>query len=713
MNDTGRFMAHRGIIKITSNEGLDWLSIDATVRHAAVVFSKKDFQIELAQNSSTGQNTAGDLIEQIETGKMTSSHYRVLFLSGAGVFMDGYDLFVISVALLLIKPYFHPSTLELAFISSSAVLGAVFGAVIFGNLADRLGRKKLFVLDLVLFVIFGAFSAFSQNVIELIIFRFLLGIGIGADYPISASYIAEFVSSKHRGKLIASVFSFQGFGILTAVGISIALINTGPDAWRWMLLSGVFPALIALTLRTRMPETPRWYLSHGQTDKASEVMSKFFGYKVSQEQLTTVSENVSVRELLLSPYARRVFFTSASWFLVDVGVYGIGILSATLVSDLFPKSTILGSAETTGILYLIALIGYTSAIVLIDFVGRKWLQIVGFFGMAIPLAIAAYVFSPGATSLVVLLSLFGPFYILENLGPNTTTWVYPVELFPTRLRGTGHGIAATVGKVGAVVSTFAFPIVLIDLGANIMLAIVSVACVAGGLLTLVMGIETKKLSLDDVSEIFKSFYDMFDKISANVQATAEKFNSTMERAAAQDGGNFDPITLAEEIKTIEHNGDDLVHDAFTRMAKRFVAPIDRQDITSLLKALDDMTDLIDAAVSRLDIYHVKTVTPEMKKFSEIILSQSEAVRQAILSLKGRAAPVVISNAAIKIDELENEADALLRDSLGSIFEVEGEGTASTFQTMKMKEIYESLERTTDKAEDVADILRNLLINYSL
>jgi predicted phosphate transport protein (TIGR00153 family) len=651
------------------------------------------------------------LIEQIETGKMTSSHYRVLFLSGAGVFMDGYDLFVISVALLLIPTALRTSTLEFSLISSSAVFGAVVGAVVFGNLADKLGRKKLFVIDLLFFVVFGAISAASQNAIELIIFRFLLGIGIGADYPISASYITEFVSSKHRGRLIASVFSFQGFGILSAVGVSIALIGTGPEAWRWMLLSGVVPAIIALTLRTQMPETPRWYLSHGQTEKAKEVMSKFFGYKVSTEQLSTVAESVSARELLLSPYARRVVFTSISWFLVDVGVYGIGILVPTLVRILFPKSTVLSSAETTGVLQLIALIGYLSAIFLIDIVGRRWLQIVGFFGMAIPLGIAAYVATGGsaAFTLVTLFILFGAFYILENLGPNTTTWVYPVELFPTRIRGTGHGIAATVGKLGALVATFFLPIVLQQIGVSTMLAIVSVACFVGAFLTIGLGTETKRLSLDDVSEIFKSFYDMFDRISANVLATAEGFNSAMENAAAN--GNFNPSALADEIKKLEHSGDDLVHESFTKLATKFVAPIDRQDITQLLKVLDDMIDLIDAAVSRLDIYHIQKVTPEMVEFSKIIRSQAQAVRQAILSLKGRAAQPVINDATLKIDELENEADALLRESLRSMFE--NEENVSAFQTMKMKEIYESLERTTDKAEDVADILRNLLIKYSL
>ena len=180
------------------------------------------------------------VIEQIESGKTTRSHYRILALSGAGVFMDGYDLFVISVALLLIKPFFVATALDISAIASSALLGAVFGAVIFGNLADRVGRKSLYVIDLLFFVVFGAASAFSQNVLELVIFRFLLGIGIGADYPISASYIGEFVNNKNRGKLMASVFSFQGLGILSAVAVSIVLIPTGPEAWRWMLLSGVF-----------------------------------------------------------------------------------------------------------------------------------------------------------------------------------------------------------------------------------------------------------------------------------------------------------------------------------------------------------------------------------------------------------------------------------------------------------------------------------------
>jgi uncharacterized protein Yka (UPF0111/DUF47 family) len=506
---------------------------------------------------------------------------------------------------------------------------------------------------------------------------------------------------------------FKGLGILSAVLISIALFPLGSEAWRWMLLSGVVPAAIALTLRTRMPETPRWYLSHGKKTEAREVMSKFFGYDVSEQQLESVVERVSFKELIFSPYARRVFFTSASWFLVDVGVYGIGILLPTFIESLFGKGhPPIDSAVTTGILYIFAGFGYLSAIFSIDVIGRKKIQTIGFFGMAIPLLVAAYLLNYATLSTFSLLSLFAVFYIMENFGPNTTTWVYPVELFPTRLRGTGHGIAATVGKIGALVATFFLPIVTSTVGPAEMLSIVAIASVLGGILTFAMGIETKKLSLDDVSEIFSSFYETFDKVSTNLLAAAQALDAQM-RDAISKGGKINTHSLAQSIKLLEHNGDELVHDAFTKLARKVVAPFDRQDISSLLKALDDTLDFIDATVSRMDVYHMGSISREEARFSSIILEQAQEIRKAILSLRGIKASIVINASAIRIDELENEADALMRDSLGEMFEVEAHNGTSAFQMMKIKEIYKYFETTTDKAEDVADVLRNLSIKYSL
>ena len=662
------------------------------------------------ESDKISRGDSGDsLIGQIESGRVSTSHLKVLALSGAGVFLDGFDLFIIGVAVLFVP--FDTSKFDTALITSAALLGAVFGAVFFGNLADRLGRKKLYVVDLVFFVVFAAASAFSQNLWELYITRFFLGIGVGADYPISASYITEFVSSKHRGKLIASVFAFQGLGLLSAgaVGIGLIELHLGTDVWRWMLLSGVFPALIALTARTRMPETPRWYLSHGRVEEARKVLSGFFGYQVPSERLEVITEKVSIRELLLSPYARRVFFTSASWFLVDIGVYGIGILTPTILADIYPSSVPrLASVVTSVELFAFAGVGYLCAIALMDVMGRKPLQVMGFFGMALPL-LAAAIFR--TTALLPIASLFAVFYIFENAGPNTTTWIYPVELFPTRLRGTGHGLAATVGKIGAVVATFFLPLIYVALGAAAMLAIVGVACLLGAGLTLFMGIETKRLSLDDVSEIFKSFYETFDKISANLEAAAELLHN---RATAMAGlaGTPDVEGLAAGVKDLEHSGDELVHEAFIKLDKKFVAPIDRDDITRLLKTLDDTLDFIDASISRMSIYKIDHITPETVQFAGIIAAQASEIRGAIISLKGANAPAVIDAAAIKIHELENEADDLLHRCLATLF-AGTERAPSAFEVIKQKEVYEYLETTTDKAEDVADVLRSLLIKYSL
>ena len=661
--------------------------------------------VKMQAKNPPKKTNGNSLIGQIESGVISRSHLKVLVLSGAGVFMDGYDLFIIGVALLVIP--FNTSKLITAEISSAALLGAVFGAVFFGNLADRLGRKKLYVIDLLFFVVFAAASAFSQNLTELLLFRFLLGIGIGADYPISASYITEFVSNKHRGKLIASVFAFQGLGLIGGVVAGIILIPLGPDSWRWMLLSGVIPAIIALTARTRMPETPRWYISHGKIEEAQKVLSGFFGYKVPEERLEVITEKVSIRELLLSPYARRVFFTSVSWFLVDVGVYGVGILTPTLIAEIYgPSQPLLASVITSGELFVFAGVGYLLAIALVDVVGRKPLQVVGFFGMAVPLLADAFFQS---TLLLVLVAFFGVFYVFENMGPNTTTWIYPVELFPTRLRGTGHGIAATMGKVGAVVATFFLPLVYAAVGLAAMLEIVSLACLIGAGLTLYMGTETKRLSLDDVSEIFKSFYETFDKISTNLEEAAQFL---YDRSVQLSGkSNPDVEALAADIKQYEHAGDDIVHEAFIKLDKKFLAPIDRDDVTRLLKTLDDTLDFIDASVSRMNIYHLNSFSPEIVKFTDIILGQAKEIRGAIIALKGGHAPVAIDAAAIRIHELENDADDLLHSCLAKLFT--GPSKASPFEVIKEKEIYEYLETTTDKAEDVADVLRSLLIKYSL
>ncbi len=624
---------------------------------------------------------------------------KIILLGGAGVFLDGYDLFIVSIALILLKPYFRLGSFELSMVGSAALIGATLGAVVFGNIADKLGRKTLFILDLVFFVVFAAASAFAQNFLELLIFRFLLGIGIGADYPVSSSYVAEFSDVRNRGRVISSTFAFQGVGVLAAIGVGLALLPLGPQAWRWMLLSGIVPAIIVLAFRTKLPETLRWYVSKGKIDEARKVFEEMTGKSVNRpEDVEKYAESVSFRELFSSPYKTRLIFASVSWFLVDIAVYGMGIFIPTFIHEFFGANSSPTSNELVyAILYTFAGVGYWLAVLTIDILGRKVLQAVGFLVMGGALFAAA---AAGSNiSLPLLAALLAVFFVAENAGPNTTTWVYPVELFPTRIRGSGHGFAATMGKLGAICGVFVLPL-LERYNQGLMLGFVGFASVLGAVITLAYGIETKKQSLEDVSEVFKSFYDYFTKMSENLVRGARQLDALIHDLSDSDSKYI-------QIKQTEHAGDELVHEVFTKLNKSFVAPIEQNEISALTKSLDDVLDIIHAVAVRLKLYKVGSPDKTMLEFSGIITTSVELIDKAIKQLPNLRWENNIMDICIKINELENQADAVLNEGVSNLF-----NGHDAIEIIKLKEVYEYLELVTDKCEDVADVLRDLVVKYS-
>ncbi|MEM0321848.1 MAG: MFS transporter [Thermoprotei archaeon] len=643
--------------------------------------------------------TLSDMLSLSETEGRRGFRFKVVLLGGAGVFLDGYDLFIMSIALILLQSYFGLSSIEYSMVGSAALIGATVGAVIFGNTADKLGRKTLFILDLVFFVVFAAASAFSQNFVELLVFRFLLGIGIGADYPVSSSYVAEFSDVRSRGRTISATFAFQGLGILAAIGVGLALLPLGPEAWRWMLLSGVVPAVIVLAFRTRLPETLRWYVSKGKVDEARRVFKEMTGRSLnSSGEVESYAERVSFSELFSSPYKTRLIFASVSWFLVDIAVYGMGIFIPTFVHQLFGANSPPASEEVVyAILYSFAGVGYWLAVLTIDILGRKLLQVAGFFIMAGTLFAAAAVGSN--ISLPLLTVLLAVFFVAENAGPNTTTWVYPVELFPTRIRGSGHGFAATMGKLGAICGVFALPL-LAEYSHALMLGFVGFASVLGALITLTYGIETKKQSLEDVSEVFKSFYDYFARMSENIVRGARQLDEMLHNLE-------DASSKYVQIKQTEHVGDELVHEVFTKLNKSFVAPIEQNEISALTKSLDDVLDIIHAVAVRLKLYKVHTADRTMLEFSRIITNSVELIDKAIKQLPNLRWENNIMDICVNINELENQADAVLNEGVSKLFDGH-----DAVEIIKLKEVYEYLELVTDKCEDVADVLRDLVVKYS-
>jgi MFS family permease len=453
----------------------------------------------------------------IDAARMTPLHWRIWLLASMGVLLDAFDLFIIGVALPLIEAEFAPSVVEVGLVGAASPVGAIVGAAVAGRLADRFGRRLVFAVDLGLFVVFAVLSALAPSVAWLIGFRFLLGVAIGADYPISSSYVAEFMPSRVRGRMMVGALSFQAIGAVfgAVVGLAI-LLSVGSGGWRWMLAAGVVPALVVLVLRRDSPESPRWAQEHGRGDEAAAITRRLTGAEVVREEAPAARQPTaaatavpSIRSLLAPPLRQRTILAVVPWFLMDVALYGIGLFTPTILGVLAVAGAgptdapsfvarDVRATEGAAALDLFLVLGFGLALVLIDRWGRLRLQALGFAGMAVGLLMVAAGVG-GQTNLPLVLAGFALFNVLVNMGPNATTWTLPTELFPTALRASASGIAAAAGKAGAALGIFALPLLRDAWGLAPLMIAVAAVCAVGLAVTLAFGggLETRGRGLEE------------------------------------------------------------------------------------------------------------------------------------------------------------------------------------------------------------------------
>jgi MFS family permease len=447
--------------------------------------------------------------QHLDDTPFTRTQRKVWILSAMGVLLDGFDFFIIGVALPLIAHDFHMNAATKGLVAVAAVAGAFFGALAFGQVADRVGRKGMFLVDIILFVVFSAASAVAWNPASLIAFRFILGIGIGADYPIGVSYIAECVPTRLRGRLLVGAFAFQALGSLLGVLVGLAILKLDPtlNAWRVMLAFGVLPAVVVVLMRNGLPESVRWHLARGNYEKASRAASALLEFPVTLNEKNSpkVEHRLSFSSLFKKRYLRRTVFASVPWFLQDISTYGIGIFTPTILaamsfgggSNFIAKD--MGATDGAAVIDLLLVVGFMLAIVLVRRVSRVALQIVCFLGMALGLLMAAAsslypVHSGGQVEMI-----FGGFMVfnaLMNMGPNSTTYLLSGETFPTSIRATGAGFAASMAKLGAVLGTFFFPILKAEIGIPKLLMLLAAACALAASVTYGFRVDTRA-SLDE------------------------------------------------------------------------------------------------------------------------------------------------------------------------------------------------------------------------
>ena len=446
---------------------------------------------------------AADLTAALDEASLSRFHLRAVVASGMGFFTDAYDLFVIGIASTLITKDWHLGTGQLAVLNSTMLAAAFLGALVFGRYADVVGRKRVYWLVAVIMIAGALGSALSGSFWVLIGFRFLLGFGVGGDYPVSAVMVSEYANRKDRGKLVGMVFGTQALGLIIGPLIALALLGSGASndvTWRVLLALGAVPAAAVIYLRCRMPESPRYQAQvQGRAERAASRVSGLTGAQVSADVPGDTRQEMGLRAFLTN---RRWLITLAGtagcWFLLDYAYYGNTISTPQILGLISPHaSTMTKIALQLAIFAVAAVPGYVLAIVRMDRIGHRKLQLAGFAVMALCFAVIAVV--PGMTTMVVpFLLVYGVSYFFTEFGPNMTTFVLPSELYPVSMRTTGHGISAGIGKLGAFIGVFLFPVLQTSLGLRGTLLLTAGVSVLGFALTLVLP-EPAGRSLEDIT----------------------------------------------------------------------------------------------------------------------------------------------------------------------------------------------------------------------
>ncbi|KAI9738185.1 MAG: acid phosphatase pho5 [Cirrosporium novae-zelandiae] len=440
-------------------------------------------------------------------------HIRAIVVAGVGFFTDAYDIFAINMVTPMLGVVYWqqnegtiPSNADTA-IKVATSGGTVIGQVGFGWLADIVGRKRMYGLELIL-IIFATLAqslaapSASMSIVGLIIFwRVLMGVGIGGDYPLSSIITSEFATTKWRGAMMGSVFAMQGFGqfaaaiiaLIMAAGFKESLKSAKTVAectgvcglatdkmWRVVIGFGAVPGCIALYYRLTIPETPRYtfdvardiekgdkdikaYVSGKQGEGKVDELRRVRTYQETQQTLDIPKASWSdfVTHYMQWKNGKVLLGTAGSWFFLDVAFYGLGLNNSTILSAIgYAKGDdVFEVFHNTAVGNLIivcagSIPGYWVTVALCDKIGRKPIQIMGFVVLTILFCVIGFAYHKLSEHGLLALYVIAQFFF--NFGPNATTFIVPGECFPTRYRSTSHGLSAAAGKVGAIVAQCVF-----------------------------------------------------------------------------------------------------------------------------------------------------------------------------------------------------------------------------------------------------------------
>ena len=437
----------------------------------------------------------------IDEQQFKAFHWRMTLTTGLGVFCDGYDLSSLALVLPLIAKSFGQTGFtgaQTGALSAAALVGAATGALMFGFLGQK-GRRRFYGLDVLILGVAAVAQAFAPGVVWLIALRFMLGIGVGADYVLSPVIMVEHANRADRGRSLGLGFgTMWPIGALAAAMVKLAMsLLHVPDEWQWRLVlaAGAIPALGVLYFRRTMPETAR-YLAHmaGDPAGAAEVMSEIAG-----EPTTAPEADRRPFGQVFARYAPHIFAAALLWMIYDLVVYVFILFGPNLIA----KTIGMGAAKFSLLTQIVFVLpaSVLGSLFVIDHVGRKPLQAWGFVGGAVLLGVFALMQHQLLAAPILAFSIYGLLNIAMT-GPGLVSGagILGAELAPTRVRTVAQAITVAGGRIGAAISGFAFPVLFTGIGQEGAYWVVAGIAVLGAVLTWVLIPETGRIALEAITE---------------------------------------------------------------------------------------------------------------------------------------------------------------------------------------------------------------------
>ena len=442
-----------------------------------------------------------DRLEQLPLGRF---QYKLLAVTGLGWLFDAMDTGLISFVLPLLSAEWGLTPAQSGWVGSIGLIGMALGAVLAGTIADRIGRKQVFTITVLLYSISTGLCAVAWNYESLLVFRFLVGFGLGGELPVAATLMSEYAPARLRGRFIVLLESFWGLGWLAAACIAYLLIPK--LGWQAAFVIGALPALYVFLLRLHMPESIRYLLSKGRVDEAKEIirsierqlklperpfLDQLAPHRVQAEQVKTPG----FAALWAKGMRRRTLMLWLAWFGIVFSYYGIFMWLPSIVYA--QGFAVVKTFEYVLIMTLAQLPGYYAAAYLVDVMGRRYT--LGLF--LLMSGVCSYFFGNAAE--VSSLLLWGAAMSFFNLGAWGVIYTYTPEQYPTAMRALGSGCAAGFGRIGGMIAPLLVGVMIASAlpMSSIFMMFAAVFALISGTVVL-LGHESKQQTLEELERSF-------------------------------------------------------------------------------------------------------------------------------------------------------------------------------------------------------------------